>query len=318
MAQWQVKEFAKLTDVTVRTLHHYDIIGLLKPSMRLDNGYRIYTEKDLLKFQQILALKFFGFDLAQIEELLDKNQSLIDVFTMQSNLLQQKAAMILNASKALKDIIASDDSGKIVWEQVIESIKVYKTMEHLEKGWAGQILDAQEIKDYAEFKENLKFRYTLEDKKSFEIKWHGIVEQIRLHVQDDPSSEIGFSIAHDCLEMMIAFYGEKYAHLRRAIWKKGFRTNKISDQHGLTPEMVAWLDAATHAYYATKIKAIFMQIQDMVTPEIKLAWENLMDEMCGDSQAIRKKIIKQALKVNTQYPREQQLNSTVVDWLKSL
>lgn len=58
MTQWFVKDLSKLTGVSVQTLHHYDRIGLLKPSLRQSNGYRIYSEKDLLKLQQIIALKF--------------------------------------------------------------------------------------------------------------------------------------------------------------------------------------------------------------------------------------------------------------------
>jgi len=56
-------------------LHHYDKIGLLKPSMRLSNGYRLYSETDLLKLQQIIALKFFGFELSQIKLLLAKQDN---------------------------------------------------------------------------------------------------------------------------------------------------------------------------------------------------------------------------------------------------
>ena len=61
MTQWYVKDLSKLTGISVQTLHHYDRIALLKPSLRLSNGYRLYSEQDLLKLQQIIALKFFGF-----------------------------------------------------------------------------------------------------------------------------------------------------------------------------------------------------------------------------------------------------------------
>lgn len=44
MAQWYVKKLSRLTQVSVKTLYHYESIGLLKPSMRLDNGYRVYTD----------------------------------------------------------------------------------------------------------------------------------------------------------------------------------------------------------------------------------------------------------------------------------
>jgi DNA-binding transcriptional MerR regulator len=55
MTQWYVKDLSNLTGVSKQTLHHYDQIGLLKPSLRLTNGYRLYSEADLLKLQQIIA-----------------------------------------------------------------------------------------------------------------------------------------------------------------------------------------------------------------------------------------------------------------------
>ncbi|NTV79958.1 MAG: MerR family transcriptional regulator, partial [Candidatus Aminicenantes bacterium] len=66
-----VREFAQLTRVTVRTLHYYDQVGLLKPSFERPNGYRVYTDADLLRLQQIVTLKFMGFSLDEIRRLLD-------------------------------------------------------------------------------------------------------------------------------------------------------------------------------------------------------------------------------------------------------
>ena len=63
MAQWYIKELSNLTHISVQTLYYYDRIGLLKPSIRLSNGYRLYSEKDLSKLQQIISLKFFGFEI---------------------------------------------------------------------------------------------------------------------------------------------------------------------------------------------------------------------------------------------------------------
>lgn len=56
-----VKEVAKLSGVSVRTLHHYDRIGLLKPSKVAKNGYRYYDDDSLRKLQQILFLKSWIF-----------------------------------------------------------------------------------------------------------------------------------------------------------------------------------------------------------------------------------------------------------------
>src|SRR4029078_5820317 len=84
MTQWYVKDLSKLTDVSVQTLHHYDRIGLLKPSVRLPNGYRLYSEKDLLRLQQIIALKFFGFELTQVKSLLKGSSNALEHFTKQA------------------------------------------------------------------------------------------------------------------------------------------------------------------------------------------------------------------------------------------
>lgn len=50
----KVKEVAELVGISVRTLHHYDAIGLLKPEQTTESGYRIYSEKNLETLQQIL------------------------------------------------------------------------------------------------------------------------------------------------------------------------------------------------------------------------------------------------------------------------
>src|SRR5579862_2563794 len=74
---YQPHEFAKREGVTIRALHHYDRLGLLKPSGHTAAGYRLYTDRDLVRLEQIVALKFIGFSLSQIRELL--NQRDLDV-----------------------------------------------------------------------------------------------------------------------------------------------------------------------------------------------------------------------------------------------
>ena len=68
---YAVKALAKMAGVSVRTLHHYDQIGLLKPSARTAAGYRLYGEKDLLRLQQILFFKELDLPLEEIRGILD-------------------------------------------------------------------------------------------------------------------------------------------------------------------------------------------------------------------------------------------------------
>jgi DNA-binding transcriptional MerR regulator len=71
MSTWSVGELATATGLTVRTLHHYDEIGLARPSLRSPAGHRRYTGDDVRRLHRVVALRGFGFGLAEIGALLD-------------------------------------------------------------------------------------------------------------------------------------------------------------------------------------------------------------------------------------------------------
>ena len=87
---YQIKETAQISGVSVKTLHHYDKIGLLSP-LKAANGYRIYSEADLERLQIILFYKYLGFSLKEIAELLSqKEQELLPHLHKQLQFLQQE------------------------------------------------------------------------------------------------------------------------------------------------------------------------------------------------------------------------------------
>ncbi|MGR2740598.1 MerR family transcriptional regulator [Billgrantia sp. Q4P2] len=89
----RVGELAKRTGLTVRTLHHYDEIGLLKPSMRSDAGYRLYRRQDVARLHHIQALRSLGMPLADIGTLLDRpSPSLTTLIERQIQELERKIA----------------------------------------------------------------------------------------------------------------------------------------------------------------------------------------------------------------------------------
>ena len=65
---WKIGELASDTGLTVRTLHYYDELGLLKPSQETEGGHRVYTTTDLARLQKVLTLKQLGFPLDKIKE----------------------------------------------------------------------------------------------------------------------------------------------------------------------------------------------------------------------------------------------------------
>ena len=98
---YRIGEFAELAGVTVRALHHYDRIGLLKPH-RGKSGNRLYRLEDLERLEQIAALKFLGIPLQEIKFLLKHGSpTLIDSLHVQLQALAEKKRLIDRAIVAI-------------------------------------------------------------------------------------------------------------------------------------------------------------------------------------------------------------------------
>lgn len=85
----KINEVAKLTGITVRTLHYYDEIGLLKPSKVTDKGYRIYDQQSLEILQQILFFRELEFPLNQIKQIINDSK-----FNSQKALINHRDLLI--------------------------------------------------------------------------------------------------------------------------------------------------------------------------------------------------------------------------------
>lgn len=101
--EYQVKEVARLSGVSVRTLHHYDAIGLLVPGRRSASSYRLYDDGDLLRLQQILIGRELGLPLEHIRRSLDDPG-----FDQRSALLEQRRLLEMKRAKTGAMIRAID------------------------------------------------------------------------------------------------------------------------------------------------------------------------------------------------------------------
>ncbi len=110
---YSVKELARLAKVTVRTLHHYDSIGLLVPFARSRAGYRLYCDDDLLRLQQILIWRESAMPLEQIRALLDD-----PTFDRRQALLQQREALVKKVHKTHAMIRSLDAALAVVSEEI--------------------------------------------------------------------------------------------------------------------------------------------------------------------------------------------------------
>lgn len=98
-----VKEISDLTGISVRTLHYYDEIGLLKPTEKSDAGYRLYDDKALETLQQILFFREFDISLKEIKAVLD-NPAL-----ERNQILQVQRKMLVTKKERMERLIASID-----------------------------------------------------------------------------------------------------------------------------------------------------------------------------------------------------------------
>ena len=101
---YTVKQLSDLAGVSVRALHYYDEIGLLKPSSVGENGYRYYADDAVLRLQQIMFFRELDFSLSDIQVILDQPEfDVLDALNMHRQALQDRA-------RRLNDLIQTVDS----------------------------------------------------------------------------------------------------------------------------------------------------------------------------------------------------------------
>ena len=104
-----IKKVSEISGVSVRTLHHYDKIGLLSPQKQ-ENGYRYYSEEDMSYLQMILFYKYLGFPLKTIKELLKQEDGeILNHLRIQLNLMRKEKQKILTLIDTLEKTIESQE-----------------------------------------------------------------------------------------------------------------------------------------------------------------------------------------------------------------
>lgn len=127
---YTVGELAKETGLTVRTLQHYDNIGLLPPSGRTDGGRRYYTDADLIRLTQIVFYKSVGIQLSDIRDKLSNDptpKELEALFHGHLSLLLQKSGALQLAVSVLEASLGIVQAGKLPpWELLVALIRAAK------------------------------------------------------------------------------------------------------------------------------------------------------------------------------------------------
>lgn len=157
-----VKEISDLTGISVRTLHYYDEIGLLKPTEKSDAGYRLYDDKALETLQQILFFREFDISLKEIKAVLD-NPAL-----ERNQILQVQRKMLVTKKERMERLIASID----------DILKGENKMDFT-------IFTKTEVEEMFQ----TMLEHMPENMRNIEIKEFGSIEQWKKHYMEVVSSE---------------------------------------------------------------------------------------------------------------------------------
>jgi DNA-binding transcriptional MerR regulator len=122
---WKIGEIAEKTGITIRTLHHYHDIGLLVPTGYTDVGHRIYSINDIIRLQQIISLKQFGFNLDKIKAILDKrNFDPLELVKHQLQIVEENIRSQVIQKSHLESILSTLQKKEAKTEEFIKLIGV--------------------------------------------------------------------------------------------------------------------------------------------------------------------------------------------------
>jgi DNA-binding transcriptional MerR regulator len=232
---YQASEFARLVGVTVRTLHHYDRLGLLKPSARTAAGYRLYSERDFARLQQVVTLKFLGLPLKQIKSLLDRGAlDLASTLRLQREILGERRRQIEAAIEAIERAERQMASGLGPdWEALAKIIEVIEMQNNWD--WVKKYYTEEQLAELAA-------RGTPEVLERGQREWAALLKEVEQAVKEgvDPKSERAQALAARWKGLIEEFTGgnpEILASLKRlyadqANWPAGAQrpyTDEVSN-----------------------------------------------------------------------------------------
>ena len=195
---YRVSEFAEVTGVTVRTLHHYDRMGLLKPSGRTSSGYRLYGSADLARLQQIVALKFIGLPLTQIKDVLDRRPiGIATALRMQRLVLTARVDQLRLALSAIDAAEAKVSTGGTPDMSSLRKIIEVMEMSN-DSRWVEKYYDQAVIAEHKQ-----QWNPAMQDEVTRE--WTSLIAEVEASLQEDPASEHAQSLAKRWNDLIARF-----------------------------------------------------------------------------------------------------------------
>jgi DNA-binding transcriptional MerR regulator len=223
----KVGELAKRTGLTVRTLHHYDAIGLLKPSARSDAGYRLYTQSDVARLHAIQALRHLGLSLTDVGGMLERGgEGLSDTIARQIRALGHEIAQateLRERLQLLQERLATGDTPDMSdWLSTLSLMSTY-----------AKYFSADEI------------RLILRNRKAQSASWERLIAEVRQAMQQQLAADSRpvQTLALRWMNLTLAMMSDNFKLIER--WGQMVNTEpKGQFKNGPGPEVVSYINVA--------------------------------------------------------------------------
>ncbi len=234
---WTIGQLARQSGLTVRTLRHYDQIGLLSPARRSDGGYRLYGPAEVLRLQQIRSLRQLGVALADIRDSLDQpSRSPLRV-------IEQHLAHVRKQIQAQRRLCERLEriGGALRSRKRPSAEDLFLTIQEID------MLDKYYAPEQLRELEQRRRRLGEEHIREVEAEWPRLIEQVRTEMRQgtDPASPTVQRLARRWRALIHEFTGGN-PEIEKSLSKLHQSEPDLARQHGspLDPEVFAYISRA--------------------------------------------------------------------------
>jgi DNA-binding transcriptional MerR regulator len=239
----KVGELARRTGLTVRTLHHYDEVGLLRPSLHTEAGHRLYTVRDVARLQQVLSLRALGFSLEQTRDCLeDADFSPLEVIHLHIARLRRQIEQGRQLCERLEGLAAHfSEAEEVSAEEFLQTIEVMTMIENL-KTLIENYYTAEQLEHLKKRREEAGPAGEAVAQQG-QADWAALIEAFRLEMErgTDPSDPKAQALGKRRQILVDAFTGGDKGieqSLKRMWTEQG---DKLAAQFGYDPKVLAYI-----------------------------------------------------------------------------
>jgi len=244
--QYSIGEFAKKTGMTIRTLHYYDEIDLLKPSFISTTGRRFYSDENIIQLQKIVSLKFLGYPLEKIHALIHLKE-----WDLKESLEFQKQEMLQKKEQLQQVIRALDHALYMMEEQGTMNANIFMMLIHNmhkeeeQKEWLSNYFPKEMV-------ENM-FKVPEEKLKELNLEMAELFSQLKAAYGQDPANPNVQALLKQYFDLSLELYPDAI-ELVENVKDEDIELEQDTQlfPSPLSPEEEIWLGQAMQIYWKDK------------------------------------------------------------------